>query len=287
MSEDDIKEKAVIYKKQSSRPLSQYHLSMNAAAQEICIANPGMLLGKRMNLIDAARSKIIQDGFQFVKGKSRSKVAGDDSQTTPKRKKLCADVREERVHDLKEDIRDLKDRIGFKEQRRRAAENVKDYKKCEDLTEQITTLRHQFRELEAEMKKLETKNRQSKWYFKRKTSGTSGSARSGLSDEDTGKPKRKGKNTRRKSFLSSRSSTPMPLSSPSEPSTPIPSPYNSSIDLTDATSVVYQPLSPKSPCVQSSDEILSSHHQPLSPKSPGVQSSDEILSFSHHQPLSP
>lgn len=211
-------EKAIIYKKLSCRPLSKYQLAMNSAAQEICTARPGMLLGKRHDLIQAARSKIISDGFQFVKGKSRSKLDGDDCPSTPKRKKSNVDLRRKRVHDLQEDFKDLNDRIGFKEQRRTAAQNIKDYKKCEDITEEISSLRRNRREIEMELTQLETKNRKSKWYFQKKISA------SGASDEeDTGGcfSKRRKSSHNTPSSVNSRSSTPMPLSSsPSEPPTP-------------------------------------------------------------------
>ncbi len=68
-------EKAIIYKK---LPLSKYQMAMNTASQEMCTAKLAMLLGKRHDLIQAARSRIISDGFQFVKEKSRSKLDGHD-----------------------------------------------------------------------------------------------------------------------------------------------------------------------------------------------------------------
>ena len=49
-------------------------------------------------------------------------MAPDD---TPKRKNSTADVRLKRMQEIKEDLQDVKDRIGFKEQRRVAAENVR------------------------------------------------------------------------------------------------------------------------------------------------------------------
>lgn len=71
-----------------------------------------------------SRSKIINEGFQFVKGCSRSKKdsassASDtaDSASKPKRKKLSQDVREQRLKDLEEDLLDLKERISYKEKR--------------------------------------------------------------------------------------------------------------------------------------------------------------------------
>ena len=60
---------AIIYKKESSRPLSKYQLKMNDAIH-LCLQNPGLLRKKQKILTDAARDKVIADGFQFAKGKS-------------------------------------------------------------------------------------------------------------------------------------------------------------------------------------------------------------------------
>ena len=73
LGSEDIHEMAIIiYKKETTLPLTNYQKRMNQAAQELCLGNPG-LLHKRKLLIDAACNKIIEQGFQFVKGKSRSK----------------------------------------------------------------------------------------------------------------------------------------------------------------------------------------------------------------------
>jgi len=45
---------------------------MNAAAQEICLKNPSMLT-RRGDLQLAAQQAILQSGYQFRKGHSRSK----------------------------------------------------------------------------------------------------------------------------------------------------------------------------------------------------------------------
>ena len=42
-SDEDIKQRAIIYKKQSTRPLSDYQVSVNKVAQEICLQNPTYL----------------------------------------------------------------------------------------------------------------------------------------------------------------------------------------------------------------------------------------------------
>ena len=117
---------------------------MNQAAQELCLGNPG-LLHKRKLLIDAARDKIIEQGFQFVKGKSRSKKCASSSDDTPapKRRKSLQDIRDKRMKEI-EDCQDLSDQISFKE-KRIVCENVRDYKKCDELKEEVTALKKQRR----------------------------------------------------------------------------------------------------------------------------------------------
>ena len=106
---------------------------MNEAA---ILKNPG-LLRKRQALVDAARAKIMKQGFQFVKGKSRSKkTSAATEEPTPKRQKLTRDVREKR---LKEDMADMKERISFKEKRIAGYLAVSDYKKCDEIIEETST----------------------------------------------------------------------------------------------------------------------------------------------------
>lgn len=123
MDEEELMEKAIIYRKESSRPLSNYHNRMTEAAQQICKNNPAMLC-KRQALIESAHCKIIEEGFQFVMGRSCAKSS--ESQITPKRRKISLDVREKQLQEVQEDISDLKDRISYKEKRHFAAENVRD-----------------------------------------------------------------------------------------------------------------------------------------------------------------
>ena len=80
LSTEQIKEMATIYKKESKCPLSNFQQQMNEAAQQLCIKNPG-LLHKRKLLMEEARMKIMDEGFQFVKGKSRSKKCVDSNDT--------------------------------------------------------------------------------------------------------------------------------------------------------------------------------------------------------------
>ena len=170
LGSDEIREAAIIYKKETSRPLTQYQKRMNEAAQELCLKNPGYIM-KRKKLMEDAREKIIADGFQFVKGKSRSKKCQDPSAVppTPKRQKTSQTIRDQRLKDIEEDCKDIDDRIRYKERRIFAYENVKDYKKCDEVKEEVTSLKRQRRELQAERRRLQKSNSQSKWYRKRKS----------------------------------------------------------------------------------------------------------------------
>ena len=76
---------------------------MNAAAQEICLKTPSMLT-KRGELQLAAQDAVIQSGYQFKKGRSRSKKLAGDPQL--KRLKMDKDLRTQRIQELKEDIKD-------------------------------------------------------------------------------------------------------------------------------------------------------------------------------------
>lgn len=117
IEDDEVKELAIIYKKETSRPLSKYQKAINEAAQIQCIQQPS-LLRKRQTLLELARDKLIADGFQFVKGKSHSKKLWDpEKEPQPKRQKLSQDIRDRRIGNLKQDIADLKERIRFKEKR--------------------------------------------------------------------------------------------------------------------------------------------------------------------------
>ena len=131
---------AIIYRKETSRPLSKYQRRMNDAAQQVCLQNPD-LIRKWQLFIHSARQRIIADGFQFVKGKSQSKKDLKDGELVPvaKRSKLSQSFRENRIHEI-EDIWDLNDRLKFKDGRISAALNIKKYKKCDEITMPLMNL---------------------------------------------------------------------------------------------------------------------------------------------------
>ena len=70
-----------------------------------------------------------------------------EQQPPSKRSKLSKDMRAQRMKDI-EDCQDLTDRIKYKEKRIAAYESSRDYKKCDEVKEEITVLKQQRHQLE-------------------------------------------------------------------------------------------------------------------------------------------
>ena len=90
------------------------------------------------------------------------------SDSTPERKKLNPDARLTRITEIKDKAKDLSYQIGYKQKRREAANNIRNYKECDKLTEEMSELKSQKRKLETELAMLTKKQRKSSWYYSRK-----------------------------------------------------------------------------------------------------------------------
>lgn len=109
-------------------------------------------------LLESARKRVHETSYSYKKGKSRSKQVNPSTEcdvTTPKRKKISSDVRLHRIAEIQERLIDTKDQIGFKEKRRENAEISHNYKDCDKLTEQISTLKSEKRDLHFELSSLQ------------------------------------------------------------------------------------------------------------------------------------
>ena len=144
---------------------------MNEASLQICLANPA-ILSDRQELLVACRKRVHDDGYSYKRGKSRSKRLGDTTESTPKRKKVSEEYRLRRIDAVQESIQGLTDRIGYKEKRRDAANNMRNYKECDQLTEEISTLKVERRQCETELTELKRKQEKSKYskaYWRKKS----------------------------------------------------------------------------------------------------------------------
>ena len=73
------------------------------------------------------------------------------------------------MKELEEDLVGINKRISIKESRCEAGAlaAVKNFKLCDQLSDEIAELKKQRREKEAEVRELQRKVRKSKWYMKR------------------------------------------------------------------------------------------------------------------------
>ena len=147
---------------------------MNEEAQIICEKNPSMLRS-RSAVLEAAWAKV-NESYQFKKGKSRSKCHGSIEPSTPKCQKINQSARLPRMKALEEDIKNIAERVSYKEKRRKAAEDTKSYRICDEITEEIASLSHEKRQLTAELNILTRKDQHSKGYYHRKASASCSSA---------------------------------------------------------------------------------------------------------------
>ena len=75
------------------------------------------------------------------------------SDSTPERKKLNPDARLTRITEIQDKAKDLSYQIGYKQKWREAANNVRNYKECDKLAEEMSQLKSQKRKLETELAK--------------------------------------------------------------------------------------------------------------------------------------
>ena len=163
---DKIMREARIYVKE---PLSDYRQQLNQLAGEICLRDPS-LLTRKGELLKLAQKALNEKGYLYKKGRSRSKVFGSDSDAALKRPKLSEDYRQRRLQQIQEEKKSVNTRISFKEKRVELASQEKNFKFCDQLTEEIAELQKQRRMLESETRGLVKKEKKRSGTKRRKTS---------------------------------------------------------------------------------------------------------------------
>ena len=143
----------------------------------------------------------------FQKSRAKRHVSESDAPKT-KRPKTTEAVRLNRIAAINDELKSLDERLMYKDKEREMASNVRQYRRCEELTKGMAELKEKKPELEAEKKLLNRKQMQAQWYNKKKSSASNSTPSTPLSQ------------TSRSTTLSSRSTTPLPLSSRS--TTPLP-----------------------------------------------------------------
>ena len=81
-----------------------------------------------------------------------------------KRRKLNKEYREHRMKELEDELKNVSERIAYKEKRREACEGVRNYKTCDEITEEIGEQKKQQQVLQAEFREFSKRDKKSKWY---------------------------------------------------------------------------------------------------------------------------
>ena len=182
-----VRKQAMVYGKDPRKKLTPWHTKVNDAAYELALSDPNILLQPRQDLIKAAQNKVREQGYIFVKGKSRSKHTpkpDESSSPPPKRPKINETIRNKKITELQEDVKDLKDRLSYKEKQRDQATQAMNYKLCDQLTEEMTSVKKQLRQVEHELCEWTQKQNKSQWYFQRKKKRSSGTSTPGDSESE-------------------------------------------------------------------------------------------------------
>lgn len=154
--------------------MSNYQKQVNKCAQDIAARDPSLLV-KRGKLLEVAQSAVYNSGYCFKQGYSRSKRFLDDTREAVKRPKINKEICERQIQNIEGELTDLRQRISFKEKRVNDAENMKNYKVCDEITGEISEIKAKCHELEAELKLLLMKEKRAhKHQYKNSTSSTSG-----------------------------------------------------------------------------------------------------------------
>ena len=76
--------------------MTEYQKRINNASYVLCQGDPGLLLGKKGDLLGLARAKVHEDGYVYKKGHTRSKKYRPAQCDEPavKRVKVCAAERQ-------------------------------------------------------------------------------------------------------------------------------------------------------------------------------------------------
>ena len=144
--------------------MNNYQQAINRAALVLCQEDDSLLLN-RDKLFKNSQNKVKEDGYEFVKGKSRAK----EGEEQKKRVKSTKDDRSEYTTLLHQDILAKEEQIRYKEQRLGIAKNSNSWDLCDKFTGEISKLRKEAFQLKQELKLIQCKQSQSLWYEKQKT----------------------------------------------------------------------------------------------------------------------
>ena len=164
-TEDYIRKQAHIYGRDPKKELTEYQKRINTAAEQLALNNP-ILLHTRRALLEAAREMVDESGYVYKKGKSRSKQLNPSAEELiprPKRQKTTEVLRQDRIAHIEDGMKGLDQTLVWKEKRREVVSDSRNYRECEEITEEMGILKQKRHELRVELQELQKKQRKSDW----------------------------------------------------------------------------------------------------------------------------
>ena len=160
---DSIRKESQIYQLKPDDKLFEYHKAVNEACFSEAMKDPTLLKNKK-ELLDKAKQNINNSGFQYKKGKSRSTMfATPDSSTCGSTKKnVTRNLREKRLEQLREDLKEVDLQLSFSVQQRDKCSNVHNFSKAVEVSQQVDDLRKKKRKYQSELDLLLGKEAASK-----------------------------------------------------------------------------------------------------------------------------
>ena len=132
------------------------------ASYQLC-KDDGSLLMNRGKLLSLAREKVHNDGYNYSKKSSRSRVFGSHEEKE-KRQYVRGEVREARMIELTENISSQEEAIKFLQQQKTKYSNTDKFLEAAEITKSIQEENTKKRKLELELQKLKSKEARSTEY---------------------------------------------------------------------------------------------------------------------------
>lgn len=130
-----IRIQSKVYGKDPTKKITAWHQKVDECAFQMALKDPKVLLLPRQQLIETAQRKAREAGYNFVKGKKP--FQGNISTTGITYSKISETIRMKKIAELEDDIKDLNDRLTYKEKQREQATLARNYKLCDQLTDEM------------------------------------------------------------------------------------------------------------------------------------------------------
>ncbi|CAO3681538.1 unnamed protein product [Umbelopsis vinacea] len=200
ISKDVIISHATIYGKNSTRSLTPYEKAINEACVKLALHNP-VLLADKGAMLELAKRKLLQDGYSYKRGQSRSKLnpnahIGDSLRDAFRQRRN--QTAEKLSHERKKKLNELEEKLAESITSRRQAEALvkirqkeKDAAGLQQAKRILDAIAKEKVKIGREISALKAQERKHQWYEKQKSKKRADSGYgegSFLEEEEGGEP---------------------------------------------------------------------------------------------------